>query len=281
MANKKKRILNEFTMKEISIVGKPAQEPALIAISKSAAEEKEMTEEEIRKQKEAQAALEATVATQTATLATQTATIDKLTKINSMSAEVLTYYKGLEEPTQETFLAKSATLQAAEVQNAQLANAVVHKDRNGIEYRKEDDPRLVQMAKDADEQALAIKKMQTDNAGLRLQKVADDYKFLPGDDAARMALVKAVDGIPDETLKKGAFEILKSKNTANGRMFQTDGTSMHGANEIIQKAETDLDDMVKKHMKDNTGMSFEKAYDEVLQTPDGAQLYEQTELRIQ
>ena len=281
MANKKKRILNEFTMKEISIVGRPAQEPALIAISKSAAEEKKMTEEEIRKQKETQAALEATVAAQTATLATQTATIDKLTKINSMSAEVLTYYKGLEEPTQETFLAKSATLQAAEVQNAQLANAVVHKDRNGIEYRKEDDPRLVQMAKDADEQALAIKKMQTDNSDLKLQKMADDYKFLPGDDAARMALIKAVDGIPDETLKKGAFEILKSKNTANGRMFQTDGTSMHGANEIIQKAETDLDDMVKKHMKDNSGMSFEKAYDEVLQTPDGAQLYEQTELRIQ
>ena len=278
--NKKKRRLNKFTMKEISVVGTPAQEPALIAITKNAHEEKQMNEEEIRKQKEQMEALEATVATQTATMATQTATIAKMSSIAAMTLDVRKYYDDLAEADQTTFLQKSVVLQNAEVQNAQLANAVIYKDRNGVKYHKSDDVRLVKMAQDADEQALAIKKMQTDNTDLRLQKMADDFKFLPGDDAARMTLIKAVDGISDETQKKAAFEILKSKNTANGRMFTTEGVSTHGANELIQKAETDLDEMVQKHMKDNK-VTLEKAYDEVLQTPDGAKLYERVELRIQ
>ena len=278
--NTKKRRLNKFTMKEISIVGTPAQEPALIAISKSAAEEFTMDAEEIRKQKEQMAALEATVATQTAALATQTATIEKLSKVAVMSPDIRKYYEGLEETGQTTFLQKSVTLQEAEVQNSQLANAIIYKDRNGIEYRKSDDSRLVQMAKDADEQDAAIKKMQTDNTDLKLQKMADDFKFLPGDDDARLAIVKAVDGISDETQRKAAFEILKSKNTNNGRMFTTAGVSTHGAGESIQKAESDLDELVQKHMTDNK-VGLEKAYDEVLQTPEGAKLYEETELRIQ
>ena len=187
-------------------------------------------------------------------------------------------FDALAETDQVEFITKSVAVQEAEVQNAQLANAVIHKDRNGIEYRKDDDPRLVQMAKDADEQAKSIKKMQEDNSDLRLQKMVDEYKFLPGTDEARTALVKAVDGISDAELKKSAFEILKSKNANNGRMFQTTGTTGNGSAELEKgNVETEFDDLIKKNMEANPGIIEEQAWDNVLQTTEGAAAYEKYE----
>lgn len=276
---KKKRKLNKITMKEISIVGKPAQEPALIAITKSAREERE--EPDMSKELQEQLdKLQKQADDQKDLIAKQTANIDRLTKVNAMEVDTRTYFEKLNETEQTEFLTKSAEVQRAEVQNAQLANAVVYKDRNGIEYRKQDDPRLVQMAKDADEQAKAIQKMQDDNADLKLQKMVDDFKFLPGDDKARRALVKSVMSIEDEAERNSAIEILKSKNKNNGSAFQTHGITGDGAAETMTKASTDLDEMVQKHMKDNN-VTMEKAYDEVLQTVEGAQLYEQMEGRLQ
>ena len=266
-------------MKEISIVGKPAQEPALIAITKSAQEERE--EPNMSKELEEKLeALQKQADDQKDLIIKQTANIERLTKINAMDTEVKVYFEKLNETEQTEFLTKSAEVQRAEVQNAQLANAVVYKDRNGVEYHKQDDSRLIQMAKDADEQAKTIKKMQDDNADLKLQKMVDDFKFLPGDDKARRALVKSVMNIEDETEREAAMEILKSKNKNNSSAFQTHGITGDGAAETMTKAETDLDEMVQKHMKDNN-TTLEKAYDEVLQTPEGAKLYEQMEGRLQ
>ena len=276
---KKKRKLNKITMKEISIVGKPAQEPALIAITKSAWEEreepdmsKELQEKLDRLQKQAD--------DQQDLITKQTANIERLTKVNSMDTEVRAYFEKLDEAGQTEFLTKSAEVQRAEVQNAQLANAVIYKDRNGIEYRKQDDPRLVQMAKDADEQAKIVKQMQTDNADLKLQKMVDEFQYLPGDDKARQALVKSVMSIEDEAERNAAIEILKSKNKSNSSAFTTHGITGDGAAETMTKASTDLDEIVQKHMKDNN-VTLEKAYDEVLQTTEGAKLYEQMEGRLQ
>ena len=274
---KKKRKLNKFTLKEVSIVGKPAQEPALIAISKSAAEDIQMTEAEIQKQQEELKKAQEQNKLLETTVAEQTAKIEKMAKMNALTADVRVYYDGLSEGEQTSFLEKSATLQEAEVQNAKLANAVIYKDRNSVEYRKDDDPRIVQLAKDADEQAAQIKKMQEQNETLQLQKMADDFKFLPGDDNARLALVKAVSSIESEELKKSAFEILKSKNAGNSGMFKTNGTSTQTLEEMQKSGQSSIEEMVEKHQKDNPGTLLEKSWDAVLQTPEGAQAYEQYE----
>lgn len=278
--DKKKRRINKFSLNEISIVGKPAQESALIAITKSASDSngddsmsKEL-EAKLQKSQDQINSLEILVKE-------QMTTIDTLNKINGLSAEVRQYYSSLDAAEQTVFISKSATQQEAEMQNAKLANSIVYKDRHGIEFRKSDDPRLVQMAKDADSQAEIIKNMEKQNEDLRIQKMVNDFKFLPGDEATRHALVKAIDGISDEALKKAAFESLKSKNDAHSQMFKTHGISGDGAAEVILKAENELDELVQKHMQTNTNLSMEAAYDAVLQTPEGAKLYDRIESRMQ
>ena len=290
--NKRKRKVTKFTLSEISAVGKPAQEPALIALSKSAVEdyiaqnqpEGDPVSDDLKKQiEDLQKKLDEQKASNDTLVAQQQETITRLNKEAAMSPEIRKYYNELSDTDKGLFLAKSATVQEAEVQNAQLANAVIYKDAKGIEYRKSDDPRLVQMAKDADEQRAMLKKLEDQNADLALQKQLDEFKHLPGDEVSRRALLKSVNSIENEEERKAALATLKSHDANLSAFFQVTGTTANGegqeptATPFVKSGSTKLDELVKKHMEANPGMPVEKAFDEVLQTPEGDVAYREVE----
>lgn len=183
------------------------------------------------------------------------------------------HYNSLNDTQKEAFIAKSADDRKAEVEAAQEEDAVVYKSDDGEEFRKSDDPRLVKMAKQADkdrkERQEAIEKAA--NAEFA-KRAGTELQHLPGEEAAKVAILKAVDGIKDEDLKKQATELLKANNEAMAEAFKKKGSSGNGAD---SSADDQLTVLAKKYAEDNK-VDFNKAYDAVLQTKEGKELYEAT-----
>lgn len=183
------------------------------------------------------------------------------------------YYSTLDDTQKAAFITKSAEDRKAEVTKAQAEDPVVYKSLDGEEFRKSDDPRLVKLAKQADEDR-KIAKAETEkreNAEFA-KRASEELKHLPGEEVAKIAILKAVDGIKDEETRKGALALLKANNEAMSKAFETKGTSGSGTgNSATEK----LDSLAKKYAEDNK-VSFAKAYDTVIQTAEGKTLYEQS-----
>jgi hypothetical protein len=172
------------------------------------------------------------------------------------------HYSELDEAGQEAFLAKSSTERDAEVEIAKSADAVVYKSLDGEEFRKSDDPRLVAMAKRADAQMKALEKAEQREAETALRKRAEEeLSSLPGDVDTHVAILKAVDSIENEDVRKAAMEVLKSKNEVASSAYTTRGTT------VISKAASgdahaELDRLAKAYQKEHD-VDFYTAYDAV------------------
>lgn len=172
------------------------------------------------------------------------------------------HYETLDETAQEAFLAKSSDERDADITLSKSADAVVYKSLDGEEFRKSDDPRLVAMVKRADAQSKALEKAAEREAENDLRKRAEDeLSSLPGDTDTHVALLKAVDGIADEAVRKSAMEVLKSKNQAASAAFTTVGTT-EVSKAAAGEAHDELDRMAKAHQA-KEGVDFYTAYDAV------------------
>lgn len=196
---------------------------------------------------------------------------DRLTAIVGLSAVHKAHFDTLDEDGQNAFLKADADARDDLVTKAEAAKAesdpVVYKSLDGEEFRKSDDERLVRMAKRSDER---------EKENIRLQKAAEDESLtkraetdlgnFPGEVATRKAILKAVDGIEDETVRGEALTALKAKNAKLGKGFTTIGTSASPA--TVEKAadqseaETQLDDLAKARAEKD-GISFLDAYEKV------------------
>lgn len=187
------------------------------------------------------------------------------------------YHASLDDAGKAEFLAKSAAdrvsiAKAAEVNKA-AADPVIFKSADGQEFRKSDDPRLVNMAKqmDADRKELAIAKAASQNAAF-VKMANEDLKFLPGDEATRVALAKAVDGIADETLKAGALAALKAHNAKLAPAFKSLGAGGQGGSDTddgsAAQADAELDALAKS-IAAKDGVDYYTAYEKAgVQKPD-------------
>jgi len=182
------------------------------------------------------------------------------------------HYNTLGDEEKASFLKLDADGRNKELEKLQASDPVVYTDEAGTEYKKSDDPRLVQMAKDRDEDRKLAKADREKSERLELEKRADaDLKHLPGDQAVKVAVLKAVDGIEDEEVRKSAHEMLKAQNESHKGAFEEIGSRGEG----FKKASDELDALAKKHAAENK-MSYATAYDAVLKTEEGKKLYEQT-----
>lgn len=113
------------------------------------------------------------------------------------------------------FLAKGKAGRDAEVIAASTADAVLYKGVDGTEYRRSGGQQLADMAKRLDE-ATALSKAQAARADqVELEKRAGtDLSAFGKSLGARAAILKAVDGVADEALRKEALEALKGANEA-------------------------------------------------------------------
>ena len=285
-----RRIMKEFSIFEISGVDQPAQAPALMTLMKSRShgakiagepgggQEKEDTmsktaeelQAELTKSAENEAKLQAALA--------------KAEAIAKMSDAEKAAMDDMDEEQKAKFVAAKPEDREKEVAKRRDQNPVIYKSKStGAEYRKSDDARLIDLAKRDDEREAELAKMRDDAINETFAKrAATELARLPGDVTVKAALLKAVAGIKDETVRKSVSDMLKSAQDRLGVMLKEIGTSNDDTTgddadvDLKKTAETSLDKMAKDYMAKNAGVSFAKAYDAVLATAEGAALYAKT-----
>lgn len=186
------------------------------------------------------------------------------------------YYEKLDEKGKAEFLGKSASDRQSVLAKAAGDNPVVYTTSEGAEFRKNDDPRLVAMAKQADADRKIAREAQAALAEQSLAKRAEtELKHLPGDLPAKVAMLKAVDSIADEGARKSAMALLVANNEAMAKAFERQGTTSAPASAAVNDQ---LEALAKKHSETHK-VDIVKARAAVLSTPEGSALYAQSQAR--
>ena len=168
----------------------------------------------------------------------------------------------------DSFIASSETERNTTVAKAAESNAIVYTSMDGTSYRKNDDSRLVKMAREMDEEKKKRMKMEQEAYKADLEKRAAELAHIPGDLNARVALLKGIDSLQAEE-RAVAVSALKAQNDRLGKSFQTIGTSSApSADENLDPLDSLASDIAKRD-----GISFEKAYAKALNTVEGQKLY--------
>lgn len=181
------------------------------------------------------------------------------------------FYGTLDTADAEAFIAKSAIDRKALMQKALDDDPVIYTAEDGREFRKSADPAMVSMAKQLDENNKLIAKQ---SAQLELQalnkRAQDELSNVKGEMVHKTALLRAVDGIEDEEVRKGVAQIVKSFNSNLAKAFETQGTSF---TPTLKSAEAQLDELAKKYQEQHVGTDYATAYTKVLETAKGQDLY--------
>lgn len=199
----------------------------------------------------------------------------------SLSDEQRAHFQGLSEAEQETFLGKSADERGAIVKAAQAADPVVYTANDGTVFRKSDDERFVKMARRADEaekrSAEALEKAESATFEKRAQ---DELSHCPGEIGVRAAILKAVDGIKDDEQRKGAQAILKAADEAlKGAFVKSGARGGENVGSGEGSPEDKIEELVAKRRAKDPALTYNKAYVEVLDSPEGQALYAEMEVR--
>lgn len=175
----------------------------------------------------------------------------------------------------EAFLGLPPEQRQAQVEKARGDDPVVYTTLDGQEIRKSAGQLVLSLAKRADEseRQLAGEKAAREREVFK-SRAKTELGNLPGTEDVQVALLKAIDGIKDETLRKGALEILKAANSGVKQGFEKAGTE-DGGQGGESDAEGKLSKMAQDHFTKNGG-SFAKSYKAVLETPEGRELYRQS-----
>lgn len=183
------------------------------------------------------------------------------------------HYNDLDPEAAVEFIDLSSEDKDAVLKNIADADKVIYKALDGSEYRTSDDVRLVKMAKDRDVDAKTLAKMKKDAEDKTYAKrAADELPHLPGTEESKIATLKALDKIEDEDTRAAALEGIHASNAQMAKAFETQGTT---TNPSVQSAEQELDELVKRHAKEQD-VEYSKAYRAVCNTPEGSALYEQS-----
>lgn len=191
--------------------------------------------------------------------------------IAKMSAEEREHMERLDEKARKEFMAMTPEDRKKTVSKATEADEVVYKAADGTEFRKSDDPRMVAMAKRADE-AEKIAKAERDAremSDLR-KRAADEYGHLPGDVDAKANVLKAMNGI-DEEARKSLDAMLKAGEKLAKAGFGMMG-SLDGSTADSSSPEAQIDKRAKEIQKAES-VTFAKAYEKALE--ENPELYAQ------
>lgn len=182
------------------------------------------------------------------------------------------FWKGLNAKDADAFMALKPEERDAAIVKASEENKVVFTAADGAVYRKNDDPRLVAMAKAMDEERVARKAAEEAARKADLEKRAGELAHVPGDLAARVLLLKGIDSLPVAEREK-ALAALKAHDERLGVAFQSVGTKSVPAEgspeqEIEKKA---------RALAASEKITYEKAYVRILESPEGVELTKRME----
>lgn len=194
---------------------------------------------------------------------------ERAEKVAELTDEQKSYFKGLGESEQGEFLQLDSDGRQNEVDKARADDPVVYKDLDGNEYRKSDDERVVSAVKRADAAEKRSRENEEKAQKADLTKRAGDLKFVKGEDEVKVALLKAIDGIEDEKLRKGCLEIVAQANSGLKDAFEKRGTAF--ADAPSGDAEAEYEKKAQEYAKTHS-CTIEKARSEVLMLPENADL---------
>lgn len=164
------------------------------------------------------------------------------------------HYTKLDDAGKTAFLKLDASARQAKIDEVTKAttesNPVVYTSTDGEQFRKNDDPRLITMAKRADEDRKARIAADIRSANETLAKRAgSELKNCPGEEVVKVALLRAIDGITDEAQRTGALALLKAGNDALDPLFKRTGTSTPAPALVgsSSAAEAELDRLAKAY----------------------------------
>lgn len=198
---------------------------------------------------------------------------------NSLSDGERAHYRGLgSDELRKAFRDMSPEARRAELAKASDANPVEFTSADGQIFRKNDDPRLIALAKQNDALAKSSREAAERAERVELEKRAgSDMANLPGETPVKVAFLKALEGIADATVRGKALEILKAANSGITKAFERTGTT--GASPAGSSTGTgneatgQLQALAKAHA-DKHGVDINKAMTAVLGTPEGVALYD-------
>lgn len=173
-------------------------------------------------------------------------------------------------------LEKGHAARDADIEAAQKSDPVIYTAGDGTEYRKSDDPRLIKMAKERDEDREEMVKIRTEAEQAGFEKKAQDVLgLIPGEKVEKIALVRAVTKIEDEETRDKAFELLVAANKVYNLAMGTLGAvdTVAPVNAGVAKAADLLDQAIETCAKEDK-ISKAKATDKVLGTVEGQRLYD-------
>lgn len=209
------------------------------------------------------------------------ASLAKALAMAAMNDAEKAYHATLDTAAQDAFLAKSADDRRAVVadiaKRSTEANPVVYTATDGSEFRKNDDPRLVKMAKQSDDDRLLLAKSREQlNDASYTKRATEELAHCPGTVPVRAALLKALDTIVDADVRAAALEVLKAKDAGLKKAFQVVGTTAvkkDGSEAADEASPEDKIDVLAKAYATAKGVSFAKAYAAVIETEEGRELY--------
>lgn len=169
------------------------------------------------------------------------------------------YLSTLSGDAKSEFIFADQSQRSVAIEKAHSDDPVVYTAKDGSEYRKSDDPRLIQMAKDRETDREELVKAKVARESDRLEKLAEgEYKHLAGDLETRKAIIKAAEGIADETVRKSALDSLKAQAEQLEKSTQTIGA---GGEFKTSDAQVELDNLAKKHQEAHPEVDYYDAYD--------------------
>lgn len=189
------------------------------------------------------------------------------------------HHAGLSTDEKAIFIKKSAAEMDAEIAKIEesketyttsTGNVICKADVGDAAFNvfKAQDEKIKAQDAEIAKQNIEIAK-QSEEAVLKsfIAKAETDYPNLPGTPESKGALLKSIDGLPEDQ-KTTALAMLKSGNETGIAVFKEIGAG----GEDVRKATEKLDALAKaKATAEN--ITFAKAYDAVLSTPEGEKLY--------
>lgn len=213
---------------------------------------------------------------------TEVETLKRQVAVLSLDPVAKAHHDKLPEADRPAFLAKSADDQRAEIDKAaelEKGDPIAYTCKDGTVIRKSDGNVALMMAKRFDQIDERLGHIESTNEGDRYAKqAAAEFSALP--EEGTVALLKAAEKEPDEKKRKAMLDTLRAAQKAAGSRFQRIGggataPSTVGKSAEAGTAEDRLDEMAKAYASDH-GVPFAKAYDAVMRTDEGEQLYRQT-----
>ena len=199
----------------------------------------------------------------------------KANTIALMTDDQKDFYKALDPKAQEEFLKLSPEEMAKKIEKAQADDETI--TVAGVPVRKSDvGPASFAIFKAQQKENDDLRKKNEKAAEIAVAKAYQteaekDFPNLPGSVEHKGSLLKAIDGLPEEE-KAASRDLLKAANTAMGKNFTEDG---HEVNTGGTDAEAKLNKMAED-LATKAGISVQKAYSQVMSTPEGAKLYEES-----